>query len=468
LSKELISIWENLDSKSFCITLKDKIFKKSDIDNFKNRLKENLLSLTDFNGKKVFFDIQDRLTFIIVFLALLELKAKIVLIPTEIKTEDYINSGGIFLSDNKEIAEGIYLKDYHFLKIGSNFKENDKQEMEENNTVLYLYTSGSTGKAKLIPKNSINFLSELKELSVILDISKKDIFFFTPPLYHIYGLLFGLLLPIFNSCKLIIDYLFTPESIAEFIKNNKVSYFVSIPTYYRMFCDLNLINIFSKCKSLTSSSASLPLDISKNFLDKNVKIVEVYGSTETGGIAHRIGAESLEWELFSYVKIIEEWENYIESESDNETKQIEFRISSPAISVKYDNEIGFNTGDLVELYPNGSFLLLGRNTRFVKINGKRVDLLYIGNKILEFLNTKNIRKISEDLIYIGFKDDIIYAIIDIEVKINPKELKNELKKHLPSYAMPRIILNCKIPRNSMGKINKLAIIKLVEKEIKKN
>jgi len=468
LNKELLSIWENIDPKSFCITLKNKTFKKIDIDNFRNKLKVNLLSLSDFNGKKVFLDIQDRLTFIIAFFTLLELRAKIILIPTEIKTEDYIGTGGIFLSDNKELDEGIYLKDYHFLKIGSNFKDMDKNEKEENNTTFYLYTSGSTGKAKLIPKNSINMLSELKELSVILDISNKDVFFFTPPLYHIYGLLFGLLLPVFNSCRIIIDYLFTPESIAEFIKNNKVSYFVSIPTYYRMFCDLNLTGIFSKCKKLTSSSAPLPVDISKNFLDKNVKIVEVYGSTETGGIAHRVSSENLEWKLFSYVKIIEKWNDYIESESEGEIKQIEFKISSPAISVQYDNETGYNTGDLVELYPNGSFLLLGRNTRFVKINGKRVDLLYIGNKILEVLNKRYNKNLSEDFIYIGFKDDVIYAIIEIEVEINSKELKNELKTHLPSYTIPRIILNCKIPRNSMGKINKLAINKLVEKEIKKN
>ncbi|MBN2546491.1 MAG: AMP-binding protein [Spirochaetes bacterium] len=467
MNQELISIWENLDPKSFSIKLKNKSFKKSDIDNLKNKLKKNFTSLTEFKGKKVFFDIKDRLTFITAFLSLLELKAKIILIPTEIKTEDYLDSGGVFLSDNKEVPEGIFIKDFHLVNAGSNFKDIENQEIETDNSVLYLYTSGSTGKAKLIQKSSINLLSELNELSKILKLSKNDVFFFTPPLYHIYGLLFGFLLPVFNSCRIIIDYLFTPETIADFIKANNVSFFVSIPTYYRMFGDLNLISVFSKCKFLTSSSAPLPLDISRDFLDKKVKILEVYGSTETGGIAHRIGAESLEWKLFSYVKIIEEWDDYLETETINETKVVEFRITSPAISVKYDNQNGYNTGDLVELHPNGSFLLLGRNTRFVKINGKRVDLLYIGNKILEFLSLKFDKKIPEDFIYIGFKDNMIYAIIDIEVRINSKVFKNDLKKHLPSYAIPRIILNCKIPRNSMGKLNKLAINELIEKENKK-
>lgn len=460
---DLYKIWENIDNSTFYIELENKKFYKKDIDEFILKLKNNLLSVADWTDKKVYLDIKDRKLFIISFLTLLIIRSKIVLVPTEVKTEDYVYKGGLFLSDNKYLKEGIFLQEDLFIKPGEDFNILNLDPPIKDNTVIYLYTSGSTGKAKLIPKTSENLITEVKELREILSITKDDLFYFTPPLYHIYGFLNGFLLPMYSSSKIILDPNFTPDSIADLVQKRKITHFVCIPTYYRMFVDLNLIDNFKSCKKLLNSSAPLPIDVSDKFYEKKLEITEIYGSTETGGIAHRVSSISLEWKLFSYVNIIVNSDEYLKSDID-QPNIVEFKIVSPAISVEYDAQSGFNTGDVVELSSEGKFILLGRNTRFVKISGKRVDLHYVQQKVSDCLKSFIGREIKEEELYIGMKDEKIYVMFEDDFVKPISEIKKDLKKHLPSYAVPRLFISSPIPRNNMGKINKVKIEEIISKK----
>ena len=222
-----------------------------------------------------------------------------------------------------------------------------------------MYTSGSTGKPKLIGKNSSHIITETAELFRVFKPSPKDAFYFTAPLYHIYGFLFAFMLPLYSSSKIDLSYHFSPESIAQHISANKIDYFISIPSYYAIFQELHLKNEFKNCKLCFSSSAPLPASISEDFFSQKIAITEIYGSTETGGIAHRCYAKNPNWELLSYVKI----------KNLRLQEEIELYIDSPGISVDYNSDTGYNTGDMVNFYSDEKFLLLGRNTRFVKIHG---------------------------------------------------------------------------------------------------
>jgi len=226
-----------------------------------------------------------------------------------------------------------------------------------------------------------------------------------------------------------------------------------------MFDDLNLIDDFKNTKKLINSSAPLSFDVSKRFYDKGVEITEIYGSTETGGIASRIAPKNIEWNLFSYIKVSGK-ESVIEN-IDNK-KLTELIIESEAISEVYDKMFGYNTGDVVEFYDNGKFALAGRNTRFVKISGKRVDLKYVENKFKEYVFEETGRSISDDLLYAGEKNEKIYIFYEFDFLKSVNDIKNDLKKHLPGYAIPRRYFSQKIPRNEMGKINKLKIEEIVK------
>ena len=94
--------------------------------------------------------------------------------------------------------------------------------------------------------------------------------------------------------------------------------------------------------------------------------VEVYGSTETSGIAYRQSKSGLEWTPFDNAKI---WLG------DDGC----LRIISPYIK----NPEGFATADLAEIYDDGRFLLKGRSDSIVKIEEKRISMTEVENRLLE-------------------------------------------------------------------------------------
>jgi acyl-coenzyme A synthetase/AMP-(fatty) acid ligase len=460
LINSLLDLWEQ--STSFKILENRSEYNFTQIESISDKIKKDLLSITDiWENTFVYIDIKDRKTFIILFITLLKLKSKIVLLPIEIAPEEYFDECLLCISDNKKNERSIFIsRDFQIIN-GKELLINKVPGLTDNANI-YLYTSGSTGKAKLIPKSDINLLTELYELHKIFGVSPDFTFCFTPPLYHIYGLLFGLLLPIFSGSKLIIDYYFTPESIAKFASENKIDFFVSIPAYYNMISDLNLIENFSKCRILSSSSAPLSKEISSKFYQYNINITEVYGSTETGGIAYRISPVNELWKLFSYVKIIKNSSMISAAEEDN----LEFIIDSPAISVFYNKQEGYNTGDMVKFYDNDKFILTGRNTRFVKIKGKRVDLQYIHEKMKTYLINYYKTEFKDEMLYVGEKNELIFVLFEFNFPKNNTEMKKELKEHLPGYAVPKFFINVNIPRNIMGKINKVEINNIFDNYIK--
>ncbi len=448
----LYSIYDRADPHSFELIQDSVSLKKKDIDPRIEELESTLqLIIPDFALKRVYIDIQDRLLFIILLLTLKKLNASVILMPIEIKPDVFFESEIMYITDNKKHPEALMINNKLEIITGDNFNKNNLRNFE-NRYDIFLYTSGSTGKSKLIGKNASNIITEVMELYRLFKPLKKDLFYITPPLYHIYGFLFGLMLPLYSSSAIDLTYHFTPESVAEYVKEKKVDFFVSIPSYYKMLEELHLQHFFKKAKKLFSSSAQLPLDISDSFYNKSVLITEVYGSTETGGIAHRVSAETIQWQLFSYVQI----------PGHSLNNEVELVIDSPAISVDYDKETGFNTGDVVNFNSDNNFILLGRNTKFVKIHGKRVDLGFILSRFREYIKNTYSINILEDQVFAGLKDDKVFIIVEGKVVEEPRKLIEDLRAFLPGYAVPRYIIFNSIPRNEMGKINKQKIDELIK------
>jgi len=447
-------IFQRVEESSFKIIYDEKEFSKKDLQDNIDILEDSIKLIfnnVDLSKKRFYLDIKDRFIFINLFLTLAKMNVCVVLVPIEINPEIYRENGVVVISDNKESETGLYINNNLELITGDKFSINNIYNWT-NVYDFYLFTSGSTGKSKLIGKNSNNIVIELVELYRLFKPKKKSVFYFTPPLYHIYGILFGFLFPMFSEAIIDLNFHFSPESVSEYVKDNKIDYFISVPSYYKLFSNLNLFKYFKNVHHFFSSSAPLSVEISNDFFQHNIKITEVYGSTETGGIAYRCSSVDEKWNLFSYVEILN-------SELNVDKELI---ISSPAISVNYQLENGYNTGDLVHFHSNSLFSLLGRNTRFVKIHGKRLDLKFVESHVLSVLDNKFNIKVDQDYIVVLEKDEKIFVFLEINNIIDTGNFLHELKTVLPGYAIPKKIIYTKIPKNDMGKINKVILERLVE------
>ena len=322
--------------------------------------------------------------------------------------------------------------------------ENIKPELirHPDEPFLRLFTGGSTGKPKDWSKSPRNLFAEAFYLKQIFALSDKDLFVATVPPYHIYGLLFSVLVPLVANASVLPDIYTFPQEIISTTNKHKATVLVSVPIHYRA---LKVDNLSSpSLKVAFSSSGVLNRPDALHFLKKTgLGITEIYGSTETGGIATRCISEYTDsWKAFDIVN----WKlvgSRLSVKSD---------FTSPEMERDAD---GFClTGDEASKDKDNRFVLLGRADGIVKVAGKRVDLLDVQNKI------KKLPTVS-DAVVVALptekgRESVIAAVVACD--LTKTHLKKLFMDMLEPYAVPsRVKIVSSIARTATGKIDRRRI-----------
>jgi acyl-coenzyme A synthetase/AMP-(fatty) acid ligase len=301
---------------------------------------------------------------------------------------------------------------------------------------LRLFTGGSTGKPKVWSKTPRNLLSEAFYLRDKFDITPRDLVIATVPPYHIYGLLFSILLPFVAQARVLPEIYNFPQEILSRINRHKASVLVSVPIHYR---SLKVENItVPTLKIAFSSSGALNRSDATFFLKKTgLGITEIYGSTETGGIAARSITENTEsWKPADVVS----WRL--------SGKRLAVRSAFVSREMEKDAEGFCITGDEVQPDKNDRFILLGRADGIVKVAGKRVDLLDVQNKIQTLPTVR-------DAVVVALpaekgRESVIAALVACD--LTESQLKKMMLEKLEPYAMPRQVkIVANITRTATGK-----------------
>lgn len=312
---------------------------------------------------------------------------------------------------------------------------------------LTLFTGGSTGKPRLWKKTPRNILAEAIYLAGKFNVTSRDIFIATVPPYHIYGFLFSVVIPFISRATVLPDVYVFPREIISTAEKNSASILVSVPVHYRVLKTDDLAG--NKLRLAFSSAGMLDENDASYFSDKTgVGIHEIYGSTETGGIAARCrAAGEKSWTPF-----------------DNAAWKIvngRLHVKSDFISsdLPVDEKGFFQTGDRAENDGADRFVLQGRADGIVKIGGKRVDLAEIEAKI------KNISGVGDAVVISlpvpqGRENDISALVVST---IGESDIRRHLSAVLEPYAIPkRIRLIGSIPVTTAGKRNRKAIERLLK------
>jgi acyl-coenzyme A synthetase/AMP-(fatty) acid ligase len=234
---------------------------------------------------------------------------------------------------------------------------------------LSLFTGGSTGKPKLWSKTPENLFGEALHLARSFGVGPDDLILPTVGPRHIYGLLGSLLLPFVASARVLGRTCIFPREILSALRSQGATVLVSVPAHYRALRAAEPGR--HTLKLALSSAAPLDPEDGASFLERTgLAITEIYGSTETGGMATRTYGENHgSWEPFACL----DWKILAER----------LCVRSPFVSpdLPHDGEGFFMTADRVAGTGGNRFLVLGRVDHIVKIAGKRVDLEEIRERI---------------------------------------------------------------------------------------
>ena len=324
---------------------------------------------------------------------------------------------------------------------------------------LYFFTSGSTGTPKCIKKQFKMLAAEVyfhaKNQKHLID--EKPVMVSSVAPYHMYGLLWRFLFPLTNGIASDLDIIFTPEELQNKQNTYEKLLFATKPSFLDGITRYqNQYTFKNNCIGIYSSGSLLQTKTSADAYNMfGVSPYEIFGSTETGGVASRQQKDGEQWTIFPpvHVELTENKELLITSD---------FSCANPYLM-----------SDIVEKTGDNTFLLKGRGDRMVKIAEERVSLPEMEERLCEY---KYIEKSYVSALS-SHDRDIICAVItlndsgkDAIIKNGRHQFIKELKQYLLDY-FPNVVLPRKIrivntiPVNIQGKYIKSDINAMFESNV---
>ena len=310
---------------------------------------------------------------------------------------------------------------------------------------VVFHTSGSTSRPKEIVKTFESLAKEVAFHRRRLSVDPDTVFLATIEPHHMYGTLWREMLPAALGCRVDPEVILAPESLLEKMKSVEKVFFITTPTFLKRFCAYaDQYEVPQNCIEIVTSGALL--DAETSAAAKRVFGIapqEIFGSTETGGVAWRRqggASEVYDWKVFGPVEV----------EVDGEGRIV---VTCSPFSFRR----GYVMGDGAELSHDGrSFKLLGRRDRMVKIAEQRVSLPDMEERIRSMDGITDVALVALE----GEKGAYLGAVIVTEdpgLKSHDSRSVLEMRKRLipvfPKGAVPRRYRFVKeLPRNPQGKV----------------
>lgn len=219
------------------------------------------------------------------------------------------------------------------------------------------FTSGSTGEPKRVTKRAYQFRRQARVEAPFLGLGRGLSVLSLVPAHHILGYMYGLEMPgMHGGTSAFLRG--APQTWVAAIRALQPSLVVGVPSHYRLMTPC--VDGPLPAAVYLSSGAPLPPEVGSAFARAaGSEIVQVFGSTETGGVAIRRGDGP--WQPLPGL----EWS------ADPETGRLSLR--SPWSESPGEWRLG---DDLVEREGDG-FRLAGRADSIVKVGGRRFSTIEI-------------------------------------------------------------------------------------------
>lgn len=360
--------------------------------------------------------------------------------------------------------------------------------VKDDENAYILFTSGSTGKPKgvQISKNNLDSFNDWFGKYMNLDDNEDVImnqvsYSFDVSVIPIYlGLIYGKTLNSLSK-KTLEDF----RLLFNNLKESNIKEWVSTPALAEMCIRDENFNsdLMPNLRTFFFAGEVLSKKLVKELMErfKGVRIINGYGPTEGTVLLSAIDVTEEMLEDERSIPIGYPLEGGILKIVDNNNNEVkdgekgELLALSKSISKGYFNneemtnkvfftEVvngqilrGYRTGDMA-YYDNGILYYCGRKDFQIKLNGFRIEIEDIENNLRKVSNISNCvvlpvykdEKISHLASFVTLKEDNGLSSLKNSIII-----KDELKKYIPSYMIPRNIKVIKeFPINTNGKIDR--------------
>lgn len=339
---------------------------------------------------------------------------------------------------------------------------------------LIVYTSGTTGPPKgvVLPRRSI--AATLDALEDAWEWTADDVLVHGLPLFHVHGLILGILGPLRRGGSVRHLGRFSTEGVARELAGGATMMF-GVPTMYHRIADEVgddpvLAEALRGARLLVSGSAALPVhDHQRITATTGRRVVERYGMTETlmntsiradgDHVPGTVGVplQGVDLRLVDEAgHPVEELETVGEIQVRGPNLFTEYLNRPDATAAAFDDG-WFRTGDMATRDAAGYVKIVGRKaTDLIKSGGYKIGAGEIENALMEHPSVVEVAVTGEP------DDDLGERIVAWVVPVGDRPSQSELADHvaqlLSPHKRPRVVhyLDA-LPRNDMGKVMKRAL-----------
>jgi malonyl-CoA/methylmalonyl-CoA synthetase len=340
---------------------------------------------------------------------------------------------------------------------------------------LVVYTSGTTGPPKGVVLSHQALVHDLDALARAWRLDAHDVLVHALPLFHVHGLVLGLLGPLRLGASVRHLGRFDARTTAlEFDRGATVLF--GVPTMYHRLADAvaddpHLARALGRARLLVSGSAGLPAhDRTRITAATGRPVLERYGMTETlitcamtvdgAGAPGTVGPPLPGVEL----RLVTDDGTPIEPTDHDAVGEIEVRgatlfsgyLGRPdATAACFTPDGWFRTGDLATWADAGTVRIAGRRSvDLIKTGGYRVGAGEVENALLSHPDVAEVAVTAEPDPDLG--ERIVAWVVPVPGQApTARALVDHVARHLTPHKRPRDVrFVTGLPRNELGKVRK--------------
>jgi len=345
---------------------------------------------------------------------------------------------------------------------------------------LVLMTSGSTGKPKIVPLSHRNVCVSAADVCRSMGLTPQDRCLCMWEQYHIGGLVDLLLAPLVSGGSVVVTSGFNAATFFELLHKRNPTWFQGVPT------TLNELVVHAGRNPVAARPSSLRLIRSvaaalapKLMLELEVlfgvPVIQTFGMTEAGPLISSTALPpagrkpgSVGRSCGPQIRIVG-----VGGESLAAGETGEVAIRGPNVFTGYENDPDanatqfrdgwFHTGDIGHLDGDGVLFLTGRIKQLINRGGEKISPQEVDDALLDHPAVSEAAAFAIPHPTLG--EDVAAAVV-LRGPVAAEDLRAFLSSRLAAFKVPRhVAVLERLPRNPVGKIDRLALAEAAASEI---
>ena len=339
---------------------------------------------------------------------------------------------------------------------------------------LVLHTSGTTSRPKIVPLRQRNLGCSATGIADSLGLTAADRSLNVMPLFHIHGLLAGLLAPLAAGGSVACIGGFDAFRFFSQLGHFRPTYYTAVPTMHQMVLARSARHADDAREAglrfVRSSSASLPAPVLNDLHGLfGVPVIEAYGMTEA---THQMCANPLppgEAKIRSVgmptgidLAILDEVGDALPAGSRGEVS-----IKGPTVIDGYENNPAadeaaftsgwFRTGDEGYVDDDGYLFLTGRLKEQINRGGEKVSPLEVDEVLLRHAAVA--QAVTFAMPHDKLGEEVAAAVVLTSgVDLTEAQVRAFVGRSLAAFKVPRRVVFCdELPKGPTGKLQRIGL-----------